>query len=109
MDPAIGRRWTTCQRFADDIFRHELRVPAVAWREWAASDGFLNPLRRRLSALGVSADIAARLIEKTLAESGWLPLATLDAGVRLVNALIKAKGLRPKARRGGIEAAEGFA
>ena len=37
MDPAIGRRWTTCQRFADEIYRHELQVPAVAWREWAAS------------------------------------------------------------------------
>ena len=95
MDPAIGRRWTTCQRFADDIFRHELQVPAVAWREWAASDGFLNPLRRRLSALGASADITACLIEETLAESGWLPLATLDAGVRMVNALIEAKGIRP--------------
>ncbi|MGH8488590.1 MAG: ATP-binding cassette domain-containing protein [Gammaproteobacteria bacterium] len=95
MDPAIGRRWTTCRRLADDIFRHELRVPAGAWREWAASDGFLNPLRRRLSALGASADITACLIEKTLAESGWLPLATLDAGVRLVNALIEAKGIRP--------------
>jgi len=95
MDPAIGRRWTTCQRFADEIFRHELQVSAVAWREWAASDGFLNPLRRRLSALGASADITARLIEKTLAESGWLPLATLDAGVRLVYALIEADGIRP--------------
>lgn len=95
MDPAIGRRWTTCQRFADDIFRHELQVPAEAWRDWAASDAFLNPLCRRLSALGASADSTACLIENTLAESGWLPLATLDAGVRLVNALIKAKGIKP--------------
>jgi ABC-type bacteriocin/lantibiotic exporter with double-glycine peptidase domain len=95
MDPAIGRRWTTCQRFADEIFRHELQVSAVAWREWAASEGFLNPLRRRLAVLGASADDAAGLIEKTLAESGWLPLATLDAGVRLVNALVEARGIRP--------------
>lgn len=95
MDPAVGRRWTTCQRFTDEIFCHELPVPAVAWREWAASDKFLNALRRRLSALGASADDTARLIENTLAESGWLPLATLDAGVRLVNALIGAKGMRP--------------
>jgi hypothetical protein len=94
MDPAIGRRWTTCQRFADEIFRHELQVPAVAWREWAASDEFLNPLRQRLSALGASADIMARLIDKTLAEPGWLPLAALDASVRLVNALIEARGIR---------------
>jgi hypothetical protein len=96
MDPAIGRRWTSCKRFADEIFRHELQVPAVAWREWAASEGFLNPLRRRLSALGASADDTACLIENTLAESGWLPLATLDAGVRLVNALVEAKGIRPQ-------------
>lgn len=72
MDLAIGRRWTTCQRFSDEMFRHELQVPAMASREWAASGAFLDPLRRRLSALGASVDSAACLIEKTLASTAAL-------------------------------------
>ena len=98
MDPAIGRRWTTCQRFADEMFRHALPVPAEAWREWAASDEFLTPLKRRLSLLGASACTAATLIEKALAGTGWLPIATLDASVRMVDSVVQAKGLKPGRR-----------
>src|SRR5262245_59362143 len=48
MDPATGRRWTSCERLLSDVYRHTQAVPAVAWREWAGTEAFLRPLRRRL-------------------------------------------------------------
>ncbi len=79
MDPGTGRRWTTCEHFLSEVYRHTQSVPAEAWREWAASDSFLAPLRER----GVS----QALIEKALEDKGWRSLAALDAAARMVAAL----------------------
>lgn len=98
MDPATGRRWISRRRFADEIYRHQLTVPAMAWREWAASDEFLSPLRQRLSLLGASAMGARQFIDEALAYPDWLPLATLDAGIRMIGSIIQAKGMKPGRR-----------
>jgi len=95
MDPAIGRRWVTCTRFAEEIFRHEFPVPAQDWLEWAASDKFLKPLRQRLAVLGTAKKDISALIEQALKEPDWFGLAKLDAGVRLVNSMVAAGGIKP--------------
>jgi ATP-binding cassette subfamily B protein len=94
MDPAVGRQWVDARRFAADILRHRLKVPAAAWREWAGSAEFLDPLRRRLRDIGLGAKPASRLIDETLADDGWRSLASLDAAVRLVQSLADAAALR---------------
>jgi len=94
MDPVAGRRWTTCKRFIDEVYVHDFPVPAADWREWAGSDEFLGPLRRRLASLGVSRSAMARLIDEAKTEPGWRPLAALDATTRMVNSIVRSGGLR---------------
>lgn len=94
MDPAIGRRWMTHQQFLDDLYIHTLPVPAPAWREWAGSDEFLGPLRRRLNDIGLSESQAAELIEPACDDPTWRPLATLDAATRMVASVVRADGLQ---------------
>jgi ATP-binding cassette subfamily B protein len=94
MDPAIGRRWVNCQRFTEEIYRHVLPVPAIDWRDWAASNEFLKPLRQRLSLLGSSTNDITALIDQALREPGWLALARLDACIRLVNSVVEADGIK---------------
>ena len=61
MDPARGRRWVRRETFLRDVHEHTMRIPAESFREWAGSDGFLLPLRRRLARLGL-ADGGAALV-----------------------------------------------
>lgn len=93
MDPSIGRRWITCKRFAEEIFRHKLSVSAAQWRKWAASDDFLRPLRQRLTMLGASGHTAATLIDRALKDPGWFTFGVLDAAIRLVQSVITAGGI----------------
>lgn len=84
MDPATGRRWMSARALADDLYRHSMPVPAAAWCEWAGSDGFLRPLRRRLERLGVAA--AERRSPTSTRRCGWssrcAPGAPCAAAVR---------------------------
>jgi ABC-type bacteriocin/lantibiotic exporter with double-glycine peptidase domain len=84
MDPARGRRWVPRATFLRDVFRHRQVVPADAFAEWAAGEGFTRPLARRLRALGVPAD---ELIAAAVGAGGWRPMAALDAATRTVQAL----------------------
>ncbi len=93
MDPATGRRWTTCRRFLEEVYVHTMPVPAAAWREWAASEDCAGALRRRLENLG----IRDRAVEESLQDPGWRPVAALDATIRMVDSLV---------RSGGIEAGD---
>lgn len=93
MDPATGRRWPTRQSFLAEIYVHEHPVPAAAWRDWAGSDSFLGPLRRRLSRVGLEENGLDRLIDGALADSGWRSLAALDASARAVEAILRSGGL----------------
>jgi ATP-binding cassette subfamily B protein len=88
MDPARGRRWVRHESFLRDVYRHQMALPASAFREWAGSDGFTGPLRRRMRALGISDDGA--LVERALADAGWTSIAGLDRAVRAVEELAAA-------------------
>jgi ATP-binding cassette subfamily B protein len=105
MDPATGRRWPACRQFLDEIYVHVLPVPASAWRAWADSEEFLAALRRRLATLGLSGRQVRRMLDRALADRGWRPLAVLDAVARMVDAMVRAGGLRPGRQAARILAA----
>src|SRR4029453_15123460 len=82
MDPGVGRRWVSCRHLLDEVYVHEHRVPAAAWRDWASSEAFRRPLTRRLRDLGLGRDAEA-LIDRATQSPGWEALARLDAATRL--------------------------
>jgi ATP-binding cassette subfamily B protein len=98
MDPSIGRRWVSIRKFSEEIFCHQQSVPAIAWREWAASDEFLQPLHARLSALGASGSDATALIGKAVKDPGWFTFGALDAAARMVQSVVSAGGVKPGAQ-----------
>ncbi len=91
MDPAVGRRWMTRDAFLDQLYVHEMRLPAEAWREWAASDDLRDPLAHRLRAVGAAAP--SPTIERALSDPSWRGIAALDAATRMVQSVIDAGGL----------------
>jgi ATP-binding cassette subfamily B protein len=93
MDPSTGRRWPTWERFQNELYIHDFPVPAVAWREWAGSEGMLGPLRRRLLDLGIGEQAIAGLVAEAGRDPGWRPLATLDAATRMMASIVRAGGL----------------
>ncbi|HMR67912.1 MAG TPA: cysteine peptidase family C39 domain-containing protein, partial [Anaerolineae bacterium] len=95
MDPAVGRRWLTKPRFLRDLFIHTMPFPAAAWRAWAGTRGFGDPLLRRMLRLELPEPVATRLLETALADESWRGLAALDAATRLVTSLVQANGLLP--------------
>ena len=93
MDPAVGRRWISCERLVGDAYVHAACVPARAWREWAGSADFTDVLERRIRELGMAA-LAPGLVAAACTDPGWRALATLDAGVRLTAAVLAARAVR---------------
>jgi predicted double-glycine peptidase len=93
MDPATGRRWPTCRQFLDALYVHSMSIPAAAWRAWAGSDECLDVLHRRLGRLGLSRRTTTCLLTAALEDQEWRSLATLDAALRMVTALVHAGGL----------------
>jgi ABC-type bacteriocin/lantibiotic exporter with double-glycine peptidase domain len=94
MDPAAGRRWFSRERLLSSLHIHTQLAPLADWREWATSEKFLLPLRRKLSDLGCSNGQTVRLIERAAADNGWRPLATLEASVRTVEALVFSRSFK---------------
>jgi ABC-type bacteriocin/lantibiotic exporter with double-glycine peptidase domain len=94
MDPAVGRRWFSRERLLSTLHLHTQLAPVHVWREWATSDKFVKPLLRKLSDLGCSNSQALRLTERAAADSGWQLLATLEASVRTVEALVLSRTLK---------------
>ncbi|MEA3052919.1 MAG: hypothetical protein QOG72_1822 [Sphingomonadales bacterium] len=94
MDPGIGRRWVGVSQFQQEIYRHETSVPVAHWRDWTATESFLDPLRERLRGLGTETSAVEDLIVDALADPGWRPMAKLDAGIRLVQSLLANDGIR---------------
>jgi ABC-type bacteriocin/lantibiotic exporter with double-glycine peptidase domain len=94
MDPAKGRRWLRADALREELYVHEQRVPAAAWRSWAVSPEFLGSLIARLDALRVPQALRDRLVRAAAADSGWRSLAVLDAATRMVAALVRGRGLR---------------
>jgi ATP-binding cassette subfamily B protein len=90
MDPAAGRRWLSRRRLLEQVYVHQHRVPAEAWRAWAGTEGLRRPLTRRLRNLGCD----AALIDQAAQDPGWASLARLDAATRLVESLVRGGGVR---------------
>jgi len=88
MDPARGRRWVRRASFLRDVYTHELVLPAAAFRDWAGSENFTAPLRRRMRALLIHD--GAALVERAVADPGWAAIAGLDRAVRAVEELATA-------------------
>jgi len=94
MDPAIGRQWEPKAQFLASLYIHTLPVPAKGWREWAESEKFTLPLRRKLDDLGISRKATKRFIESALNVPGWRALARLEAGTRSIGSIVRSGGLR---------------
>lgn len=90
MDPMTGRLWMRRAELLDQLYEHSMQVPESDWFEWASSDEFLKPLRRRMRRLGVSRSAANLWL-------GEVPsareLASLDAAVRMAERLHERGGL----------------
>jgi ABC-type bacteriocin/lantibiotic exporter with double-glycine peptidase domain len=101
MDPATGRRWERLQAFTNCLYSHSMPFRASDWREWAGGEEFLQPLRSRLSAIGITRRDAESMIEGVTHDPDWLPLARLDAAVRMMESLCRARGVSrsPRIRR----------
>lgn len=76
MDPSTGRVWLSRKAFLESLYVHEQKIPREAWEQWAATPGYRKSISRRLAAIGVR-----------LEESQWGDMATLDAAIRLTQAL----------------------
>ncbi|PYX50499.1 MAG: ABC transporter permease [Acidobacteria bacterium] len=94
MDPAIGRQWEPKAQFLASLYIHTLPVSAKGWREWAESEKFTLPLRRKLDDLGISRTAAERFIDSALSIPGWRALSRLEAGTRSLGAIVRSGGLR---------------
>lgn len=94
MDPAVGRRWVRHADFLEEVYRYTVPFAASAWRAWAATAGFVAPLRSRLHALGLPHARAAHLIKDAAADPSWRSFGGLDAATRMVNSMVVARGLR---------------
>lgn len=94
MDPAVGRRWVKCERFIEEVYRHELSVPIEDWFVWAQSDEYLLPLQQRLRLLGANKKQIAALLLQAEVDGEWFAYAKLDASVRLVSSIVTAGGIK---------------
>lgn len=94
MDPAVGRRWTTCRRLTGELFPHRLRVPAADWHEWAISGETVQIMIGRLRALGASPARASEIVTRATQQNHWYAMATVDAATRLLGALTAGDGVR---------------
>ncbi|MDB6088280.1 MAG: Lipid export ATP-binding/permease protein MsbA [Gammaproteobacteria bacterium] len=93
MDPAVGRRWMTRRTLLSELYEHSMQVPAAQWREWAAGDEFIAPLKSRMHRLALSAK-TTEMTDQALAVPDWRRLGQLDALTRLADSLCEAGALR---------------
>jgi len=102
MDPSTGRRWPTLERFLNEVYTHSYEVDAGDWRDWAGTEGFLAPLRRRLSDLEINEKRIDALISSAVMDQSWKSLGTLDAATRMVTEIVRSKGIQPGQEAGRI-------
>ncbi len=95
MDPGTGRRWLSQKQFLSELYVHTQPIPAELWCDWAETEEFCAPLRRRLSTLKLDEAVIERLIETALEAPGWQATAALDAAARMLDAIVRAGGLEP--------------
>ncbi|MEM7182872.1 MAG: ATP-binding cassette domain-containing protein [Spirochaetota bacterium] len=93
MDPATGRRWIHQDRFLEDLYTHTASIPIETWEEYVISQSFQASLLERLALLEIDQAVSEEYIKKANTKKIWLGFASLDASIRMVSALIKAKGV----------------
>lgn len=102
MDPATGRRWPTWKQFLNELYIHTFPVPAQAWREWAGTQEFLGPLHHRLRNLKVDEAVIERIVGQALQDTSWHSLAALDAATRMLEAIVRSKGIAAGEQAGKV-------
>lgn len=107
MDPGTGRAYRAAAGLLDELYIHHLPVGSGAFRDWAKSEEFTAPLRRRMAVLGIGGSQASRLLGAACAEPSWRAIASLDAAVRMTTTVVQAGGLMPG--REALVAVERFA
>ncbi len=93
MDPAAGRHWVRRSSLLERVYRHALKVPAAAWREWAGTAEFRSVLDARMASLRLGAGRRRELLDEVLQDPGWHAPAALDAAVRMTAAIVVSGGL----------------
>lgn len=96
MDPAAGRLFQSQRRFLRDVYVHRFPVARSVANEWLNAPAFLEPLRRRMAALRLSAGDINDLLTRAAAADDWLPLAAIDAATRLSARLVEAGAISPE-------------
>ncbi len=85
MDPGTGRRWMSARRFLRELYIHTQSVPAEAWVGWTRSAGFRKTVAQRIASLGFN---GGALPNEPTEADGWRPVASLDAAIRMTQALV---------------------
>src|SRR5260221_9652980 len=101
MGPATGRRWTQSARFLNGLYIHKMAVPAEDWRAYAGSEDFLGPLRRRMADLGIS-QLSDGQLRAAAIDPDWKTIAALDAGVRLLQSIVRAGAINSGAQAASV-------
>lgn len=94
MDPGAGRRWPRKRALLDELYRHQMAVPAEDWLEWACSEEFCDPLLERMRQLGCAERQGRALLDRATSVTVWTGIGALDASVRMAEALARARGVR---------------
>jgi len=92
MDPATGRRLTHARQFLNELYIHKMAVAAEDWCEYALSESFQLPLRRRIHRLGAS-DQIEHVLQRATLHPDWKSMAALDAAVRMVESIASSGAL----------------
>lgn len=90
MDPAVGRCLVSRDALRRRLFIHRMPVPVEAVRSWIGSSEFLDPLRARARELHVSRARFDAWATAACDDPHVLPLACLDAAIRLAAELVAA-------------------
>ncbi len=85
MDPQSGRRFWRRRDLLERLYVHETDVPEEVFGEWMEGDEFIGALERRLRDIGCS----DRALLADARSNGWRSLSRLDAGTRMLAALIR--------------------
>ncbi len=94
LDPAGGRSWQTKAALLARIADVPLPLSAKRFRKWMASAPALRLLRARMRELGLAPSARTERLAMAEADPTFAAFAALDAGIRMVRALVLAGAVR---------------
>lgn len=94
LDPSGGRSWATKEALLARIADVPLPLSAKRFRKWMASAPALRLLRARMRELGLRASAQAERLAAAEADPTFETFAALDAGIRMVRALVRSGAVR---------------